>query len=626
MASLAARFSPGEAPPPEFELTLPSSYAVDPEWQNKFTIIWTSVMAFTTLMSVPWVVRAWRARRLYAGLAIRETLKRQAVTEPTVPAVQRTRSTSALARAYRGAYALWQSFCLWSVPLPTLTFWKSQVADCCRRSYLSLGVAQALLVACYVGTVIACFVASAELWQNSNRAGFIAVASLPLIILLSVKSPFPLPVFLPSLSYEHYNFLHRWAGRTMWLASTVHGSLWLHQFISTKQWSQVKAEKTVLGCISYAMMCMVVITSLKPVRRKFYQLFWIAHILFVVGLFTAIGYHTPYAFPWYYPCIALYGYDQVVRFLRYRLKDATLVPVDPTLTLIHIPDCDAGWLPTQHVFIRVFRGAGLFEAHPFTITNAPPNVLGGPRGITLYAKVAGDWTRRLHNIASDCTSIETGDDYEEREAFIKAEAEGKIAPGHDHPGRCVTVMIDGPYGGLKMDLGEYETVLVVAGGSGVTFLLGTIEEALSRRKAGKGPDNVDVAWVVRDMSTILALAPTLAHLDNVAKPLGVNLTYSLYITDPPFPLPPVPEILPESTTLSPYRPEVAQLVRAALPGGSEDAETASEKPPSAHGGLAVVAAGPEGLVMEARNAVAGISVGARVNGGGIGFHAEVYQL
>lgn len=169
------------------------------------------------------------------------------------------------------------------------------------------------------------------------------------------------------------------------------------------------------------------------------------------------------------------------------------------MTMIHIPDCDGGWLPTQHVNVRVLKGAGIFEAHPFTITNAPASGLtGSPRGIVLYAKVAGDWTRRLHKMASD-HSLEIGDDYEEREAFIKAETEGKEPHGADHPGRHVTVMIDGPYGGLKMDLGEYESVLVVAGGSGVTFLLGTIEEALSRREKGHGPRIIDVAWVVRDL-------------------------------------------------------------------------------------------------------------------------------
>jgi ferric-chelate reductase len=44
------------------------------------------------------------------------------------------------------------------------------------------------------------------------------------------------------------------------------------------------------------------------------------------------------------------------------------------------------------------------------------------------------------------------------------------------------------------------------------------------------------------------------------------------------------------------------------------------------GGLAVVAAGPEGLVMEARNAVASIGVATSVAAGGIGYHDEVYAL
>lgn len=160
--------------------------------------------------------------------------------------------------------------------MPNVRLWKSQVADCCRRSYFSLGVGQIVLVAAYMAAVIACFTVGAPLTQNSNRPGFIALAQLPVVILLSLKSPLPLPVFLPSLSYEHYNFLHRWAGRTTWLAATVHGAMWLHQFITTNQMSQIQTDKTKRGLVSYAMLCMLVITSLKPVRRLCYQLFWCA--------------------------------------------------------------------------------------------------------------------------------------------------------------------------------------------------------------------------------------------------------------------------------------------------------------------------------------------------------------
>ncbi len=72
----------------------------------------------------------------------------------------------------------------------------------------------------------------------------------------------------------------------------------------------------------------------------------------------------------------------------------------------------------------------------------------------------------------------------------------------NHPGRKVMVMLDGPYGGLKLDLAEYESVLLVAGGSGVTFVLGAIEEALRVSEKGRGPRTVEVAWVVRDLCAL----------------------------------------------------------------------------------------------------------------------------
>lgn len=120
----------------------------------------------------------------------------------------------------------------------------------------------------------------------------------------------------------------------------------------------------------------------------------------------------------------------------------------------------------------------------------------------------------------------------------------------------------------------------------------------------------------------------MAHLYEIATRLEVELTYSLYLTNPPFPLPSTPAALPEHTTLSPYRPEVAQLVREVLPSAGlslEDGSAAAAKSTSG-GGLAVVAAGPEGLVREAQNAVASIGVTASVTAGGVGFHAEVYCL
>lgn len=103
-------------------------------------------------------------------------------------------------------------------------------------------------------------------------------------------------------------------------------------------------------------------------------------------------------------------------------------------------------------------------------------------------------------MASDSNVNEVGENNDENEAFLTEEKEShNVRTGMNHPGRRVTVMIDGPYGGLKLDLGEYESVLLVGGGSGITFVLGAIEEVLRVKENGKGPSKVDVAWVVRDL-------------------------------------------------------------------------------------------------------------------------------
>lgn len=259
-------------------LTNNSSGVEDPKWQTKFTIIWTSVLAFSTLISLPWVIRAARQRRLYSGLAIRECDTRPASEQPSTDVKPSSLPPPAkkISGPMASIYAVCQSAALFTLPMPNLTFWRSQVADCCRRSYFSLSVSQIVLVAAYLAAAIACWTVGADLIFNSNRAGYLALAQLPVVMLLSLKSPLPVPAFLPSLSYEHYNFLHRWAGRSIWLAVTVHMAAWLNQFISTGQWDQVWQTKSIRGMIAYAMLCMVALTSVKPFRRRFYQIFWIA--------------------------------------------------------------------------------------------------------------------------------------------------------------------------------------------------------------------------------------------------------------------------------------------------------------------------------------------------------------
>ena len=59
-------------------------------------------------------------------------------------------------------------------------------------------------------------------------------------------------------------------------------------------------------------------------------------VLGYVAFFVTICYHTTYATPWIFPPLAFYGFDMLLRMLRYRVKDATMVPVDGGMTLVRL--------------------------------------------------------------------------------------------------------------------------------------------------------------------------------------------------------------------------------------------------------------------------------------------------
>jgi hypothetical protein len=71
---------------------------------------------------------------------------------------------------------------------------------------------------------------------------------------------------------------------------------------------------------------------------------WSDSVLAFVAFFVVICYHTIYASPWIVPPLAFYGLDMLMRMFKYRIKDATLTPVDDQMTIVSpssLPSCIA---------------------------------------------------------------------------------------------------------------------------------------------------------------------------------------------------------------------------------------------------------------------------------------------
>ena len=110
--------------------------------------------------------------------------------------------------------------------------------------------------------------------------------------------------------------------------------------------------------------------------------------------------------------------------------------------------------------------------------------------LLLGARVVGDWTRALNTLARMSDAEFHGHVAEE------TRCEPEFGP------KRVMVMIDGPYGGMSFDLGSYENVLLFAGGAGITFTIGVLDDIVGRivrlkRRDGERTRKIEFAWCMK---------------------------------------------------------------------------------------------------------------------------------
>jgi len=116
-----------------------------------------------------------------------------------------------------------------------------------------------------------------------------------------------------------------------------------------------------------------------------------------------------------------------------------------------------------------------------------------PMGISL---VIGDWPKALNSFANeDVAEIRALAQEKHTDNFLEVLVQ--------------VIMMDGPYGGCNVDLREYETAVLIAGGAGITFTLGLLLVDIVGRCVRKGTKNgertrrIEFAWCVCSFSEFL---------------------------------------------------------------------------------------------------------------------------
>ncbi|KAG0150559.1 hypothetical protein CROQUDRAFT_104233 [Cronartium quercuum f. sp. fusiforme G11] len=592
-----------DAPPaPPSGFTIYDSYTIDPLYAHYFTYTAISLLALAATFNLLGLFQSIRSHTLFHRLALTGFTYTTHAFHP-LPDPDRS-STSSPSRPPLAFLlyleAISNKLLLWSpsLSLGSLTF------------STSLTTANILMILTIPIIVLSTLLPNSDLSQNANRAGFIALATIPWLFLLGGKST-GLSTLIGK-SYDQLNFLHRYLGRFTLGLILVHFGIWTKQFFSygrTYGNQMMLQPKSLKGIMSLCFLILLSIPSISWIRHQpifGWRIFKFFHVIGFIGLMIGINMHTIYAWPWTVGVIVIYAVDVSSRAFRYRFKRVQIDALEGGITRLRIEAVTNGWRAGQHIRLRLFfpipiharkswtfntlwRLARPLESHPLTIAHAPASTsvagCNGEAVLLCRAGSSGGWASDVYAAAST------------------------------RKGMSVSGLVDGPYGGLPThtDLAQHAHLLLVIGGSGMSFGVATLDEAVSLRSS-RGIETISVIWCVRDSAVVGAYLPMLESIIRSSAPIRVQLTIHLSQDSET-------DWAEKSDVVSVLigRCSIADAVCTWIEPDLKDGRDIG-------GGRTVVVCGPNQMVAEVRNTVARVPIKTFVESGGISVYSEQFAL
>ncbi|KAL1610444.1 hypothetical protein SLS60_002112 [Paraconiothyrium brasiliense] len=411
------------------------------------------------------------------------------------------------------------------------------------------------------------------IFSFADRCGLIFSANLPLLYLLAAKTQ-PLK-FLTGYSYESLNIFHRRVGELLCFEAFMHlVGMFIVWFFALRKIGFTLArfilnKLVILGLLAFLSYQVLFITSLGSFRKRMYEVFLTLHIFFQVMGLTFLWFHFHTARPYVGAALAIFLIDRVVfrLWLKATTHLATLAILEDGETILVSTNWDTstrqsllmpksmehGWKPNDHVFLTVpaLSRKHTLQAHPFTIFSAAPtfhtNKEGAHAWFSLLIRAQGNegFTRQLLDYARSQESA--------------------------------NIRLDGPYGSshaLDM-LRASDTAVVIAGGSGIAVAYPLLYALLCRTTT---PSADIEGGSKRRKTKLLWITHEAAHHSWIPKDKWVELVeWGLEAHTP-------------TATAVVGRPNVHSSLRSMIDGGR----------------TGVVVSGPDGLVRDVRNTVAGL--------------------
>ncbi|KAE8371689.1 ferric reductase like transmembrane component-domain-containing protein [Aspergillus bertholletiae] len=461
----------------------------------------------------------------------------------------------------------------------------------------------------------------------ATRTGWMALALLPFVLALGAKAN--LISALTGVPHEKLQVYHHWTSYAMFVLALIHTfpfivfNIWRGQMVT--KWDTSLVYWT--GVATLIPQAYLTFMSLPSIRNRYYEFFKATHFLVALLFLLFFFFHCDFrltSWDYFVAAGAIYLFSLCAAWIRTHLingRHTATVDILPCgFIRIRIPTV-MSWRPGQHVFIRFLSpqlGLHCLTAHPFTICSLShdPDKVGRASEMVFYVKPHHGITARLATKAAQT------------------------------PAFSQTVLLEGPYGGISgtASPAEFDTVLVITGGSGGGFSLAIVEEAL-RIYGDMQPDhqecNIQVVFATRDNKIASWYREEIEDRVSVYDVDARTLSVSIHDTSPEHAqLPmsaasgakdPSNEITDEvevepafsekgsnadqqhlSTVLHGPRPNLPQIVNAATSAGSNRR-------------IAIFACGPASMLHDVRNAAAEAQKRALRGGAEVYLHTESFS-
>ncbi|KAL3418133.1 ferric-chelate reductase [Phlyctema vagabunda] len=367
----------------------------------------------------------------------------------------------------------------------------------------------------------------------SDRTGIISLANLPLIWAFGVRNNTLL--WLTGWDFATYNNFHRWVARVATVEAVVHSVGYTVLILEGDFWPSWRVyidyywhtPYFIAGEFATIFMVGVCVFSVYGLRRSFYEVFLIVHIVLSILILITMWYHVEIfhgeynGFIW--PCVFIWVLDRAMRLLRilsfnlrfWNTKAYTTYDSTSNIVRLVVPYSTAfiDPRPGTYYYIYVLNDLRIWESHPFTLgystsdegdlltngsttpslgTITPPTRVQSP---AIHQRNPTSVNRSSSEMATLLGPSSTTP--KSSLVFVIRPYDGFTArlreSAHNTPAN-LRVLIEGPYGETQ-PFHSYQNVLFIVGGTGIAVPLSYLDKLLAE---GSSTTSVRIIWAVRE--------------------------------------------------------------------------------------------------------------------------------